>query len=764
MATNDQTISWDGTTFPYMPPAQLSIPDTLKLHTDADPIDPITHEVLRHAIWNVNAEHGNAIIRTSGSPICAYGHDFNPVILDEEGGYVSFGKYNQYLATASGLAVKWTLENRAVSPGIGPGDIFMTNDPWIGATHQPDITLCAPVFVEDRLFCWVGNTLHQWDVGGTVPGGFNPIAENVYWEAPCFRPVRVVEDGVLRDDIEEMVTRQSRVPALVALDLRAMITGCNIARERILRLVEQYGAATVKASMNKLQDDSEAAFVRRLRTIPDGSWSQEGWVEMKLPGDRGLYKSMVTLTKEGDRLTFSNAGTAEQGGSLSAGFASCRGGIVAMLTSMMLFDQMFVIEGAIHRCNFDVVPGTITCPTHPAAVAGGTPATLLITMGIAGVAISKMLESSSDPELRTEVASCMGVMGYPVNAISGLDQHGNDYVSFLNEPVGSALAALNWRDGVDTGGWPWDLQSTMPNVEDNELFYPLLYLWRRELPDSGGAGKFRGGNGCESGIIAHMTDRVNWTTIAAEVAIPGPGLSGGMPPGTNDYLVLKAAGPLEQMRATGRIPTYIDEMSAEHDIVPAKSFDRITTDQDVWVFTWAGAGGYGDPIERDPERVLDDVATGRVTAEWASECYGVVIAGSGDAATLDTAATEVRRQEIVAQRLAQARAWPNADDAAQTGDETPPDGQYSEYVAVRGGEWFCGDVSLGPANRNYKMGALVRERPLTEANPRVRDPAIYVDNTVVLREFICPGTGRLIDTEIVVDGADPTWDVRPGKV
>ena len=91
----------------------------------------------------------------------------------------------------------------------------------------------------------------------------------------------------------------------------------------------------------------------------------------------------------------------------------------------------------------------------------------------------------------------MGTLCFPIDAIAGIDQRGNEYASFLLDPVGGALGALSWRDGVNTGGWPWDLQSTMPNVEDNELFYPLLYLWRKEIPDSGGSGKFRGGNSAE---------------------------------------------------------------------------------------------------------------------------------------------------------------------------------------------------------------------------------------------------------------------------
>jgi N-methylhydantoinase B len=739
----------------------LDIHPSLQLHTDADEtVDPVTHEVLRHALWNVNVEHGQSIMRTSGSPICAYGHDFNPAITDEEGGYVFFGKYNLYLAVSSATAVKWTLENRSEKPGIHEGDMYLTNDPWIGTTHQPDVVIACPVFVDGRLFCWVSNTLHQWDLGGTAPGGFNPMAQDVFWEVPCYPPVKIVEGGEIRRDIEELYTRNSRLPDLVALDLRAQITGCNVARDRILALVARYGATTVKATMRKVQDDSAAAFSKRLESIPDGTWTEEGWMEVKLPGDRGLYRNRVRLTKRDGKLIFSNEGSAEQQGALNACMAAWKGAVISMLASTMLFDQMFALEGAMRNIEFEVVPGTISCATRPAAVSGGPPTTLLHSIGMAGLVISKMLFSSSDERLKEEVMSCMGVLGYPVNAISGQDQRGNPYVSFLNDPVGAALAALPWRDGQDTGGWPWDLQSTIPNVEDNELFYPLIYVWRREVPNSGGAGKFRGGNGCEGAVLSHKTDRINWVTVGAEVAVPGPGLFGGYPTSTNTYRLIKGADVHGYMERTGSLPSDPEELGGETDWVSAKSFDRFTERDDLWIFSWAGAGGYGDPVERDPEMTLEDVRLGRVTADWARDAYGVVLAGEGDALAVDGPATEARRAEIVAARLAEGRPWEDDD----SGDVTPPDGVVSEYVDVRDGRFVHGDVDLGPAAGNYKARALIRDRPLHDGNPNLLDPALFTDHDVQFREVICPETGRLLQTEITVDGAPPQWDLRPGQV
>jgi N-methylhydantoinase B len=762
-----EDIKWDGVTYPYIPGDTLNIDPSLTLSQVCDDsVDPVTHEVLRHALWNVNLEHGNTVLRMSGSPIAAYAHDFNPAILDAEGNFIFFGPFLQYLAAATSAAVKWTLEYRSDNPGIRPGDMFLFNDPWVASTHQSDVGIIAPVFVDNELFCWVGNTLHQWDTGGTAPGGFNPIAQDVFWESPCIPPVRIVEAGYLRKDIEEHYTRTSRMRELIALDLRAEITGCRIAVDRIGGLIERYGAGALKATMRKLQDDSEAAFVRRLQTIPDGQWTEEGWMEMKEPGDRGLYRNRVTLTKKGDTLIFSNLGSAKQAGTLNSVFGAWKGAVVSMLNTTMLFDQMFCIEGALRHCEFEVEPGTITCATHPAAVSGAPALTLLQSIGLGGLVISKMLASSTDAELRTEVQSCMGVMAYPINAIQGIDQRGNPYSSFLLDPCGAALAAHAWRDGQDTGGWPWDLQSTMPNVEENELFYPLLFLWRRELPGSGGAGKFRGGNGAEAAFIPHKTDRVNYLTITSEVAVPGPGLFGGYPTSTNSYLRITGANMREQLERTHTMPENTGEVEhGDHYWIPAKSFDQVPVPEDVIVYAWAGAGGYGDPIERDPEMVREDVVAQRVPRDWAQEAYGVVLSGEGSAITVDATATEARRQAIIDERLAEAKPWsgdPGAQPAASGGGSLPADQRLTEYLEIRDGQIMAGDIALGPADRNWKEGALVRELPLTAANPHLRDASLHTDHAVGFRQLICPETGRMLGTEVVIDGAPPEWDIRPG--
>ena len=747
-------IQWDGRTYPYIPGKELKVHPSLKRHTRAaEAVDPVTYEVVRHAMWNINVEHGNTIMKISGSPICAYGHDFNPCLLDENGDFVFFGPFLQYLSSATGSAVKWTMEYRSENPGIDDGDIFLTNDPWIGATHQSDVALVAPVFWEGELFCWVGNTLHQWDMGGTAPGGFNPMAADVFWESGCIPPIKIVEGGKLRKDLEEEYARRSRLPQLVALDLRAEIAGCTVARERLLALIARYGAETVKGVMRKLQDDSEKAFLKRLETIPDGTWRESSWIELKGPGDRHLYRNALALTKRGGKLIFSNEGSDPQAGTLNCTMVAWKGAIASMICSQMLFDQMFVVEGAYRHMEFEVVPGTISCATFPAAVSAAPPGVLLQTIALAGLVISKMLACSSDEQLRSEVQSCMGAAMYPVCAFSGVDQRGAPYASFLLDPVGAALAGLSWKDGVDTGGWPWDLQSTMPNVEDNEWFYPILYLWRKELANSGGAGKFRGGNSGELAFIPHGTDHISLFTASGHCAVPGPGLHGGLPPATTRFTLQRDAHVVEQARETRRMPTGAAELWGKTEYVAPKAFDVSQKPADVFLLSWAGAGGYGDPLERDPARVVLDIRHGSVTAEWAYEAYGVVLDGQ---LQVDVEATEARRAKLRKARIGKV---PRRE---RRKIEPIHARRIAEGLLLTDGLIACSKCGreICQAGENYKLHCAASERPVTAANSYILNPKIYVDEKMVLRSYACPSCGLLIQVDIARPTDPPLWDIQ----
>jgi N-methylhydantoinase B len=752
-----ETGVFDGRTYPYRPP--LAPPTAVEgfLQTEHLAVDATTFEVLRHALWNVNIEHGNTIVRTSGSPVVVYSHDFNPVILDEWGDYVYFGPWLQYLVAATSPAVKWIIEHRHPAPGIAPDSMFMTNDPWIGATHQSDLAVLAPVFHEGQLFAWVGNSLHHQDLGGTAPGGFNPVAADVYWESGVIPPVRIVENGDVRSDIEDELLRRSRMPAVVSIDLRAQIAGCRVAVRRMETLIDRYGGTVVKGVMRKIQDDSEAAFLRRLETIPDGEWRAEAFLEMATPGDRGLYRNAMVLRKSASRLTFSNEGTDPQTGTLNCTMAGWIGAVAAMVNSQLMFDQLFAVAGPLRHIDFDVEPGSLTCALYPSALSLGV-LTIDQCIALAGLCISKMLSCSTDPQLHREVSSSMGAPTFPIAAMSGVDRKGSPFATLFMDPVGAGLAAWAWRDGMDVGGWLWDPQVAMPNVEETEEFYPVLYLWRRLMPDSGGAGEFRGGNAMEFATIPHGVAEIqHHTASAAHHSLPMGALYAGYAGSVNRF-ELRRDSDVSSAFERHRVPTPETLGAASVEELPPKGFGIPQRPNDVFVLAWAGAGGYGDPLERDAEAVWRDVRQGMVTPAAAESTYGVVMTQAG----VDLEATTARREDM--RRLR--RQWAGKSEAIQTLDTAPVRCRFGPALEIRGAGVDatitcarCATV-LGDAGGNWKDGALVHEADVAEANPYCRSPADRIDADVVLRRFACPGCLRLIDGEIRLRSDSFLWDTR----
>jgi N-methylhydantoinase B len=481
-------------------------------------------------------------------------------------------------------------------------------------------------------------------------------------------------------------------------------------------------------------------------------------VEVAYVGDRKTYQVMLTMRKQGDKLIFDNAGTADQVGAINTTYSGWRGSLMTAINELLCWDQLYAIGGALRHIEFQPALGCFTSATHPASVSTAPVQAMEISLYPAYNTISKML--SCDPELKRDVMTIGGTSQFPLTVFRGIDQWGEKFGYLLLDPMVGAIGAFSFRDGIATGGQVRSPICRIGNVEHNEQSFPLLIIHRKENTDSGGAGKYRGGNGCEGAIVPHKTESIALGTITGEVAVPGPGLFGGYPTSTNSYVQVKGAKVKERAGESGRMPSSLGELEGEHDLVPAKSFDRAPTPDDVWVFAWSGAGGYGDPVERDPELVREDVAAGRVSRDWAEQAYGVVLADDG---SVDASATDAARERVVAERLAEGSRWEGDADGADGDGPAPPDGRLTEYLRIEAGEIKCGDVSLGPATRNYKLGALIRDLPIGQANPHIPDPEVHTDHDVKFRQVICPETGQLIQTEICVDGDAPQWDVRPGQ-
>jgi len=737
-------LAFDGVRSGYVPPKHLRISEKLRLHTRASrDIDPVTFEVVRHALWNVNEEHGATIQRLSGSPVAMYALDLNPSILTQDAEFVYFGPYMQYMSGVTDTQVKWTLENRSDNPGIRDGDMFLANDPWVGAAHQMDVMLLCPVFWKGELFCWVTNCLHQYDIGGITPGSFCPSARDAYDEGILIPPVKIVEDNTIRKDIEDIYLRSSRKRSAVALDFRAQLAGNMTAKGRILALISRYGAETVKGVMKKIIDDGERAFLKKLARLPDGVWRDRTYVECCRPGDRAVHRVMLTLKKHENHLVFENEGTGPQAGAINATYSGWRGAIMVALNELLCWDQYYAVGGALRHVDFNPTPGTLNCADFPASVSTAPVQCMEISLYPAYNVLSKMLYP--DGELRRDLMCIGGTSQWPATIFRGIDQWGERYGYLLVDPIGGAIGAFSHADGISTGGQARTPICKLPNVEHTEQSFPVLFLYRKEICDSGGAGKYRGGLSAESCFIPHGTDSITHDTLSSGNAIPtSTGMMGGYPGAVNRYRFLRDSNIVERMRRSELVQD-IDELNGKKEELQLRQQDFIQNPADVYAVLWSAAGGFGDPLERDPAKVLADVENGDVSAAAAREIYGVVLDDPGQTERLRREKRLARVREPMGRKL----------DAKESLRAT-------ENLSIRGGRWCCAKCAtdLGPASTNYKSGCVRNDLPITASNPIVGDPRRFIDPLPQFRQFCCPGCGLAIENEIAVEGEPLLKDVE----
>lgn len=751
-------IVWDGLIHSYRPAPdwKTRLSTRLKLATDADDeLDPVTFEVLRNRLWTINIAHGDTLSRMSGSPIFQ-ALDFNMSLLTEDGEIVMSAPFIQYLNTGSPLVVRYLMENFSESPGIEDGDIYLASDPWIGASHQMDVCIAAPVFVDGKLFAWVSNAAQQYDLGGIVPGGWPQNAPDIFSDPIVFRPFKLVERGVLRDDLEQMYRRQSRLPDMVALDLRAQLAGCRFAARRLQETCAEFGAPTVKAAMRTILDNAEAAFARKLERIPDCRLSDVLYFDEKLPGDRTTHRIQFNVSKRGSRLVIDNIGTEEQSdGPNGFTYMNFAGIVLGVTAQTLLYEHTFSIGGAERRIDFRPLPGLLSCCDYPAAVSGSVLNVSSAYMRLQNIFARLM---ACDPELKRDLV--VSGPDVPLTVIAGTTDQGMPFGTALTEASGFGGVARSHADGVETAGCSYVPLIRTPNVEESEQFYPMLILYRKEAEDTGGAGRWRGGVGMEVAVTPYRAGGIEIITNAGGQGIStnqAVGAFGGYPSPTAQYQVLKNTD-LAHRWAGRSVPRTVDDLTAEQRLrLRGKSNGTPLENDDVLVLVVCGGGGYGDPIDREPSRVADDIARGYVSVGTARDVYGVVLGADGNA---DEAATTARRDQIRAGRAG----WrPAAEHFATEADAltSPATGArpraVHEYVTDRdeGAHRVlaCGrcDTVLSDFRGNYKLGLLVDDAEVSVI-PKVGDPRVFLDEDMRFRRYSCPGCQTLVTSEIARAG------------
>ena len=605
-------------------------------------MDPITFSIVRHRLFRVIDEAVITLKHVSGSAITNEGHDLMVSLYRADGSLLMGGVGFLHHLTSAAEACKAVI--RRFEGDIGEGDVFLTNCPYTAALHTSDIYLVAPIHHGGRLVAWSACFVHVYDIGAMVPGGFSPDSRDIFTEGFSSPGVRLVEGGRIRRDVMDTVLNMVRAPEMVALDLSSMIAANNVARERMVALIDKYGRAPVDRACAMLVDQSETLFRARLRELPDGRWESRQYFNIE--GE--TYRVLLAMTKEGDSLSFDFTGSSPQSRyGINCTYWASWGGFFAPLFPLLCYDIVWN-DGVIRPVSMIAPEGTIVNCTRPAPVSLATVGAIQSVNNAACTCISKMLSAS---ETYAGEATAVWHGSHFAIFLFGLNQRRQEAIGILTETFGGAGGARGRADGIDVGGEIPNPIGRMANVETTEAAFPVRYLFRRARPDTGGPGCYRGGNGIEFALAPHDAPEGGIDYVVSGKGTEfsmSEGLGGGYAGAPCAFRRVRNG---ETARAGANVephPLSLEEMTGEKEAVswgvfPLRGEDALYVRSD-------GGGGLGDPLARPPERVRADVEAGAVSAAVAAGVYGVVLADGA----VDAPATESRRRSLRAARLAPA--------------------------------------------------------------------------------------------------------------
>ena len=568
--------------------------------------DPIAFELFKNAIFSIADEMALTVFRTTYSGVLKDNMDYSTAFADADGKLVAQGLTLPGHLGSIPTALEAVM--RRFGDDIREGDVFIMNDPFEGGMHLPDIFIFKPLYHAGERLAFAATISHHTDVGGRVAGSNASDSTEIYAEGLRIPPLKLYEAGRRNEAIMAIIERNVRLPVRLFGDLRAQLAACHIAERQFAELVARYGAETVKAYMQETIDYAERLTRAALAELPDGEWSFEDWIDDDGVDYGKSIRLFVTLRKRGGHMVVDWTGTNPQvkgaiNNTLSFTKAASYTGVRSVLPPGIPNN-----EGVFRAIEVTCPPGTVGNGVLPAACAARGLTGFRMTDCIFG-ALAMMLPD------KVFAAGDGGNTGISIGGYHA-DRSPFIYVDFTC----GAWGARPWADGLD-GNSHMFANMASHSVEVTEAEQPIQLLAYEFVADRAGAGKFRGGVPFrrdyrfleEEGVLQVRSDRRTHRPF---------GLYGGSP-----------GAPSE------------NSLNPEGEARPLPSKLTMTIRRgEVFRHVLAGGGGWGDPLERDPAKVLRDVRNELLSPEKARADHGVVL--DTTRWTVDEAATARLREEI----------------------------------------------------------------------------------------------------------------------
>jgi len=571
-------------------------------------VDPITLGVIWGALQSIAVEIGTTVHKTAYSEQAREGQDFSVAVFDAKGRMVAQGPYSPGHMGAMSFAVKNALAAHPAET-LRPGDAILLNDPLLGSGHLPDFFVTQPVFHEGALVAFAVNILHHTDVGGQRPGsqGVEGIFD-YFQEGLRIPPTKVWREYEEEPGIVGIIAANTRTPEKVLGDLRAQRSALRVGERRLQELAARYGRDVLVQATEEIMARTEANMRRAIAKFPPGVYTFEDFLDDYGPGTEPL-RVAVTVTVAHDSMVIDYEGSSPQTASGMNSYINYTRSYSYAAVKCLTDPFGPMNEGALRPIVVRAPEGSFLNPRPPA---GGGPRAIICYRTFESVigALAKAVPA--------RVAAAASHMANPT--FGGWDR-ARQRRCVAYELVLSGTGARATKDGCEAMAWAFNA-ANIP-VEAQEANQPIVVERFELLRDSAGAGKFRGGCGIRRDM-RFLVDEGQLTNLSDRQTFPPYGLFGGKPGGLGRTVL--NPGPGEQ-------------------VVHGKA-SREFAYGDVISFQQAGAGGYGDPLEREPGRVLEDVLDDYVSIETARSEYGVVIAGGGVDLRVDGPATNELRKKM----------------------------------------------------------------------------------------------------------------------